>query len=202
MYTRGLSFHFHCFTFIPVSTGPTCGFQELFLTVWSQTYTWVACWRSFCRAVLLLWRSYQEEILPLWHLFPVCIKNDSMCDSQGSSYQSCWWDDVHAQVLSSVLVSLPQSWGCAQTHSIYWYAMPEEPILTLAKDTSKNQSEWMRREWWSEVTTFPVHLLPLSLATKQEKQIHSPNASKLDRLGCLEFEFPLYCEDHTFPSFF
>lgn len=100
---------------------------------------------------------------------------------QGSSYQSCWWDDFHAQVMSSVLVSLQHSWGCAQSHSIYWYAMSEEPIQTLAKDTSKNQSEWMRREWWSEVTTFPVHLLPLS--SKQEKQIHSGLCFQIRQTG-------------------
>lgn len=61
------------------------------------------------------------------------------------------------------------------------YAMSEEPIQTLAKDTSKNQSEWMRREWWSEVTTFPVHLLPLS--SKQEKQIHSGLCFQIRQTG-------------------
>ena len=44
-----------------VSTGPNCGRQALkpsscilFLTVWAETCTLVACWRSFCRALAVL----------------------------------------------------------------------------------------------------------------------------------------------------
>ncbi len=55
-----------------VSTGPTIGRHSwsLFLIVWSETFTPVACWRSFCRAL---------AVLILFFL------------AQRSIYRSCWW---------------------------------------------------------------------------------------------------------------
>ncbi len=71
-----------------VSTVPTRGRQalvppswSLFVTVWSETCSWVACWRSFCRASVVPPHKGADtgpaaELLPLYSLVQLSSYND------------------------------------------------------------------------------------------------------------------------------